>query len=116
MIASHAEFDGRFRNHNNNKVMPSSKGFFESENVYMVLNGQTGECRELQFFFSASPSSYSFCIHVLRVISQISQSKNSKLDIGELTRTFFAYFCCLFSQSLVGAFVLSFAQICYPFV
>ena len=105
-----------FRNHNNNKVMPSSKRFFESENVYMVLNGQTGECRELQFFFSASPSSYSFCIHVLRVISQISQSKNSKLDIGELTRTFFAYFCCLFSQSLVGAFVLSFAQICYPFV
>ena len=51
MIASHAEFDGRFRNHNNNKVMPSSKRFFESENVYMVLNGQTGECRELQFFF-----------------------------------------------------------------
>ena len=116
MIASHAEFDGRFRNHNNNKVMPSSKRFFESENVYMVLNGQTGECRELQFFFSASPSSYSFCTHVLRVISQISQSKNSKLDIGELTRRFFAYFCCLFSQSLVGAFVLSFAQICYPFV
>ena len=51
MIASHAEFDGRFRNHNNNKVMPSSKRFFESENVYMVLNGQTGECRELHFFF-----------------------------------------------------------------
>ena len=51
MIASNAEFDGRFRNHNNNKVMPSSKRFFESENVYMVLNGQTGECRELQFFF-----------------------------------------------------------------
>ena len=89
MIASHAEFDGRFRNHNNNKVMPSSRRFFESGNVYMVLNGQTGECRELLFFFSASPSSYSFCIHVLRVISQISQSKNSKLDIEELTRIFF---------------------------
>ena len=55
MIASQAEFDGRFRNNNNNKIMPTSKRFFESENVYMVLNGQTGECRELQFFFLPLP-------------------------------------------------------------